>query len=539
VWPTLSESRRRANALGRDRAGFGVAMQGHEWPQWRFLGAVLLTLLLPLGAGAEQPLSVIDWITERPPAAATHPILNEPPVSATIGNSAINVTPLGAAVVAVGLVPGNVTGLPDGLWQGSDADVLAGLIADVPVADYPAMQRLLYTLLLSEALPPAGSDEAEVMLLARVDRLLELGATDPAQALIEHAGARDNAARFARWFDATLLNGDEDKACATLADAPHLAPDYAARIFCDARTGDWQTAALMLESVHALGVLPPADLALLDRFLSPGIFEGAPPLPVPDGPDPLTFRLFEAIGERLPTASLPRGFATVDLRDVAGWKAQLEAAERLTRIGALGPNRLLGLYSERRPAASGGIWDRVRALQHFETALKTDSAEAVAKTLPKVWHVMRAVRLEVPFAGLFGERLSTVKSDDPGTRSLIWHIALLGLDYEAPARTPPDDSARTRYLAALAQGAPGREPAPDASAEAISEGFAATPPPNLQRLLDAGQLGEAILRAMKLMDSGARGNPGDLADALATLRAVGMEDTARRAGLQLMLLERR
>ena len=49
---------------------------------------------------------------------------------------------------------------------------------------------------------------------------------------------------------------------------------------------------------------------------------------MPGAPDPLTFRLFETIGERLPTAALPRAFAHADLRDVAGWKAQIEAAER-------------------------------------------------------------------------------------------------------------------------------------------------------------------------------------------------------------------
>ncbi len=496
---------------------------------------------MPVHALAQQPLSVIEWITRKPPDGFTSPVLLEPPVSDPTRQTTIDVSPLDALAVPVGLVPGKVTGLAPDLWLDSDADVLAGLIGGVAVADYPAMQRLLYSLLLTESLPPPGREAGETLLLARVDRLLELGATDPAQALIELAGATRTPARFARWFDATLLNGDEDKACAELASAPHLAPDYAARIFCDARRGDWQTAALTLETVHALGLLPGADLDLLDRYLSPDIFEGAPPLPVPDGPDPLTFRLFEAIGERLPTASLPRGFATVDLRDIAGWKAQLEAAERLTRIGALGPNRFLGLYSARRPAASGGIWDRVAALQRFETALETNNPEALAKTLPLVWREMRNARLEVPFALLFAGRLSArpeaQPAPDPATAKLIWHIALLSHDYATPAQNPPDDQ-RSKFIAALALGEPGKIPAPDAIARAITDGFSADPPQPVQRLLDAGRLGEALLRAMMLMHSGARGNPGDLAGALATLRAVGMQDTARRAGLQLMLLER-
>lgn len=494
----------------------------------------------------QQPLSAIDWIGQKPPAGFENPVLMEPPVSVTGLYPTINVSPLAELAVPVGLVPGSVTGLPIGLWSGSDPDDLAALIAGIPVADNPAMQRLLYTLLLTEALPPGDGTAEEVLLLARVDRLLKLGATDPAQALIQLAGPTENAARFARWFDATLLTGDEDSACAALTRAPHLAPGYAARIFCDARLGDWRTAVLLLETAHALELLPKPQLALLDRFLSPDIFEDAPPLPVPDAPDPLTFRIFEAIGERLPTASLPRAFATADLRDVAGWKAQLEAAERLTRIGALGPNRLLGLYTDRLPAASGGIWDRVAALQRFETALRSNSGDALAKTLPGVWEAMRAARLEVPFADLFADRLAalaTVESAppvDPATRMLVWQIGLLSQDYETVARTPPDSHRRSAFLAAIARGEPGLVPAPDHMGQAIAEGFSSTarPPIEVQRLLDSGQLGEAILRAMTLLNSGAQGNPADLSKALASFRAVGMEDTARRASLQLMLLER-
>jgi hypothetical protein len=43
---------------------------------------------------------------------------------------------------------------------------------------------------------------------------------------------------------------------------------------------------------------------------------------------------------------------------------------------------------------------------------------------------------------------------------------------------------------------------------------------------------------MTLFSRGAEGNLGDLSAALALFRTVGLEDTARRAALQLMILER-
>lgn len=502
--------------------------------------AFVFCLFVPAVGLAQQPLSAIDWLNQTPPVNLPGTVLLEPPVSKSGLQPEIEVTPLEALTPPLGLVASNVTGLPVDLWTGSDPDRLADMISRLNVRGSPAMQTLLFTLLLSETRAPQGAEAGEAMLLARLDRLMQLGAVDPTQALVQLAGPTDTKARFQRWFDATLLTGDEDRACGALIAAPYLSSDYADQIFCKARLGDWQSAALTLETAHALELLEAEELALLDRFLSPDIFEDAPPLLQPQRPDPLTFRLFETIGERLPTASLPRAFATADLRDVAGWKAQLEAAERLTRIGALTPNHLLGLYTDRQAAASGGVWDRVRAVQRFETALGTGNEAAIGKALNTVWTAMQDVQLEVAFAELFADQLAIQRFADPDTASLSWRIRLLADTYEDAARKPPSNSQMHSFLAALAQGDPGRAFAPNKQAQAIADGFADGPdlPDAAQRKLDNGQLGEAIMMAMDLFTRGARGNPADLTAALATFRYVGLEDTARRAALQLMLLGR-
>ncbi|MFS4583178.1 hypothetical protein [Phaeobacter sp. C3_T13_0] len=487
----------------------------------------------------KDPLAAIDWLaTPAPDADLPGTVLLEPPVAGSARRPEVTVTPLASLVAPIGLVKPASTGLPVDLWRGSNTEELAALLAAVQVRKSPAMQSLMFTLLLSETRPPTES--SETLLLARIDRLMDLGAPDPAQALAEQAGPTRSKGRFERWFDATLLTGDEQIACRAVQDRPDLAPDYAARIFCAARLGDWPTAALLLETAHALDLVDNRQLDLLDRFLNPDVFEDAPPLRAPKSPDPLTYRLYETIGERRPTANLPRAFAAADLRDVAGWKAQLEAAERLTRIGALNPNQLLGLYSERSPAASGGIWDRVAALQRFETALETRSPEAVSKTLPTVWRAMKTARIETAFADLFADQLARIPLD--GTAAdLAWRIRLLAPTYETASHSPPQTRGRAAFLAAVAQGAPTAELAHSGVEQAIAAAFVADSnvPHKLQRLLDNGQLGESILRSMQLFARGADGNLGDLTDALATFRAVGLEDTARRAALQLLLLDRR
>jgi hypothetical protein len=249
---------------------------------------------------------------------------------------------------------------------------------------------------------------------------------------------------------------------------------------------------------------------------------------------PLLFRLYEAIGEPQTTRQLPRAYAVADLRDLAGWKTQLEAAERLAVTGAIPANRLLGLYSARDPAASGGIWDRVSAIQRFETALRTRSTEAIAKSLPVAWDAAQSVGLEIIFAELFAGAIDRYDLEGDAGR-IAQAIALLSPEYQRAARdprTPP-------FLAAISRGEIDTVRADNPREAVILAGFdRANARRDLTEMARNSRMGEAILRALVLLDDGAAGDPVALTQALATLRVFGLEDTVRRAALQILLLER-
>lgn len=495
------------------------------------IGLAVTCLIWGGSARAEAPLSIIDWLGTEERSGPQ----SAPPVTETAVQPQIEVQPLDRSAPPIGLVPPSVTGLPVTLWQNSMPEMLTRLIETAPVTGHAPLQSLLYSMLLTEAIPPGGPEGAQALTLARIDRLLDLGAIDPAKALIEQAGPTRSPALMTRWADMAFLSGSEDEVCATLAQRPYLAPDRETLIFCTARRGDLNAATLLFDISLVLDDLDPRIAPALDRFLHPELFEDAAPLSQPRAPRPLTFRLFEAIGERVPTASLPRRFAVADLRDVAGWKAQLEAAERLARTGAIPSNTLLGLYTERLPAASGGVWERVAAIQRFETALQTRSADAVTKTLTEAWDHMERAGLLVPFADLFATQLAEIglTQGEPQRRAL--EMALLSPEYEALSRRYTPQAPLDRFLVALAQGTPEAAPAPSALAETIVAGFSA--PPDLPRGLSADRLGETILRAMVLFNRGAEGNLRDLRDAIGVFRALGLEDVARRASLHLMIRE--
>lgn len=495
----------------------------------------LAALLLPGAALAETPLSAIDWLNQPAPVSVAQPLMQplaEPPSTTGVTVPSVTVMPLDdVRADAVGLLPSSTTGLPRSVWSASEAETLVAQLSRLGDVPLPAVQALYYTLLLAEADPPADAEKNARFLRARVDALRRYGAVDAALALLERAGA-DTPLLFGDWLDLALLKGTENDPCRALADTPDLSDSYAARIFCISRAGDWPTAALTYDTANAIGALDAHESQLLAQFLDPETADAAD-LPPPRRMTPLIFRLFEANGMPLPTRNLPREYAVADLRGTMGWKAEIEAAERLARSGALPANRLLGLYTSREPAASGGVWERVRAVQAFEAALASGDPSAISAKLADAWTLMRDNGLAVVFAALYGDELAALENPS----ALAHEVALLSPAYESAANAGQTTGRRLDFLDGLAKGMPDPELAATPAEAAIARAFTTRDlPPDHAGLLREGRLGQAILAAADQLQGARPGQSRDLEAALATLRVVGLEDVARQAALQLLLL---
>ena len=502
--------------------------------------ALFVAAMVGVGAArAEEPLSAIDWLSQSVATPAALPRV-EPPVASAVGRGKITMAPLSDVNPdALGLMPAARAGLPRDFWGASRSSDLARLLRSERPDTLPAVRSLLQSILLAELKPPVDSDPQAALFLARVDKLLDMGALEPALALLE-LQKKPRPEPFRRWFDVSLLLGEEDTACRVMRETPQIAPTFPARVFCLARGGDWAAAALSMRTGQTLGTIAPDMADLLARFLDPDLFEDEPDLPVPDRPSPLVFRLMEAIGQPLHTQTMPVAFAQADLRSNSGWKARVEAGERLARIGAIPANRLLGLYSEQAPAASGGVWDRVKAVQAFEAAMDARDVGAVSQTLPAVWAHMVEQELEVPFADLFAPRLASLDLD-VGADPLAFRIELLSQGYERAAASRTARDGTEAFLIAIARGDIRETRPPDQLGVAIAAAFAqdARPSEALAQLLAEKRLGEAVLIAIEKVTAGASGDLRDVTDGLTLLRTVGFETVARRAALELLLLERR
>jgi hypothetical protein len=196
---------------------------------------------------------------------------------------------------------------------------------------------------------------------------------------------------------------------------------------------------------------------------------------------------------------------------------------------------VLGLYTQRKPAASGGIWDRIAALQDFEAALRDGDRARLSRALPPMWRGMQAAGLEVVFSDLFAEALAEQRLT--GTAAEIaFHMELISRSYET-APLPPNASQRARFLASLARGMPDPELADTDMARAVAEAFGpeAQPTPGLRELGPAA-VGLTLLDVLADTAAAGRGDLTALRSALADLRVLGLEDIARRSALQALIL---
>ncbi|SDE26848.1 hypothetical protein SAMN05421538_105108 [Paracoccus isoporae] len=518
------------------------------------LAAFGLSLLLAATPALPQsgPLSANDWLRSGgaapanssawrpgdpvPPDAARlrkpvrRPATPEavPDIADSAAAIPVGVRRLGAADPdGAGIISARQAGLPERFWDGTEMDTALGLIRADPAL--PAAAQVARRIIEAQLPPPARSNAAQTgtFFAARVDQLIAQGALPSARDLLQGAG-QDNPETFRRLFDLSLLLGGEDRVCARMERAPGISDDPAARIFCLAQSGDWPAAATLFLGASRLGMVAPETEVLLRHYLDDASVDGAETLPLPDPMTPLSFRLHEAIGQPLPTGNLGLSYAWADLDDRSGWKAQLEAGERLARAGVLPASTLHRLYAAQKPAASGGVWERAAAVQALEAALPTGDASRIGAALVTAFQRMEAAGLRDAFAAMTATRLDPALLGGEAARLALW-LRLWNGQTEATAAPQNELDAALLALATGGQPAP-LSPALGAFAPVFAGDLPDAPDPN-----GDSALAPALYGALADADAGLQGDVTRAARGIQMLRELGLLADARRIATQIAL----
>ncbi|HEU0221034.1 MAG TPA: hypothetical protein VFR34_02340 [Paracoccaceae bacterium] len=505
----------------------------------RFLPTASLLMALAQPAAAE-PRSAIPWLSDAlqtapdagpaalPPSAGIEVLrLDDPPSD------------------GVGLLSSRITGLPADLWGPTSLLRARRLILSVAGRGVPAAQELYRTLLLAATLPPKGRGPGAPLLRTRIDRLMQMGALEEAYELLVQSGL-STPDFLLRRFDIALLTGQEHRACDALLNRRDVQPTAAARIFCLARGDAWAEAVVALAVARESGEISPAEQALFARFLET---QETPPDAAVEPPEiltPLAYVMLLAIGagaEAAADTSLPVAFYHLDIGPNAPPRAQMLAAEHLVASGGLSYPLLFHAYRGGTPAASGGVWSRAEAVQELDAALASGDPHRVVRELPEADQLLGEIGLRVAFAREFAPYLAAMPAEAGFEPARMAALLLLG-GQAAAARRWIDETAPLRYRVAMAVADPAYpvEEAREGTLEhAALRAFRPERPdvPVLQELLALlaeGRTGEALLRALALLDARTEIEPGDLTAALHLLAAAGQGDAARRIAVETLLM---
>lgn len=460
-------------------------------------------LVLATSATAQSndtPLSAIDWLSQ--PTLA--PITTPTPQSETgVAPQEIEVMELdGPAARTVGLIPAPISGIPLDFWadQANDTPRLAQKLR--LNASLPAGHDLMVRILLSEA---EGDNQ---LISARARALIDRGAVAAAFNLLGQVQFSEPA-NFAAYVDAALLNAQYDPMCSQLLVNRALSTDDALYVFCLSRSNQWDKAVLNFFSLDTLDAFTPGMASLLAADLDPELADQVSPSPVdPQSLGALEFRLRESVGLSVPTQGLPLKFAPSDLRDVVGWKAQLDATERLASVGSLPATQLIETYSRGRKSASGGVWERVGVVQDFvdETNINPD--------YEALWNTSHAAGL----ASVVARGLATVISNTPArSDSQTTRLKFLVLAQKADLS-----------FGELAQafGVDG-----DEKVSLIREELAK--PLEVEAPLQSGQ----VLDALAMVAEGLEGDFNSFLSAVKLFRMIGMQPIAEQLAAEYLVLD--
>jgi len=220
-----------------------------------------------------DPASAIPWLTESLQAPLQ-------PNAETTSSTSTDIETISVQTLSdndrdgLGVLSSDVTGFPADLWGAQSAAKVLRLIKQTPYGGVPAVRDLFRQVLLAETSPPADISEPDSLFLARVDRLLEIGALSEAQALIALSGP-NTSELFRRWFDIGLLTNNADQVCSELDASPMLTRLPIA--FMHAELADYVPQRFRIEAGEVLvreGLLPPSVLFAAYREEEPAASGG-------------------------------------------------------------------------------------------------------------------------------------------------------------------------------------------------------------------------------------------------------------------------
>jgi len=545
-------------------------------------------------AAIDAPGPLLDAPVVDPPAPAP-----KPPGGASVDPRAVSFErqELSApAAESIGVLDIHQGGFAATLWTGTSAPVARALLARLPVdTESPTLRALARRLLLTAGPAPKGAQEAPSLAEIRVGRLLALGDAEAAAALADAspASVRGPGMASAR-VEALLLAGRTDAACAALPAIGDLGRDLSLneiQVLCQLIAGNSLAANFGLDMLRDR---KPADTAFIiaaDRAAGQPLAKGG--IHTLKDPTPVQLAALAAAKLPLPADAVetarPAALKAIAASADTAPEMRLAAAERAESLGLIDTGALhkvieavdfkpeelavplgradlqagprgLALLVRTAEAATAPAQAAELASKALELARARGRYATAARLLAPLLQHMSAQPPLVAFAPVVARALLTVgradaamvwldlathDADAAKAAAALWPLARVhNLGDSSPAAAAAWRQAAEPRRAAVAFGllAGLGQRIPDGELAPLLDLPAAAGPSAAQAFLLEGlardkSLGGTVLAALAAFDHLPldKADPVTLSRVVAALKAVGLEDEARRLAVEAML----
>ncbi len=345
-----------------------------------YLGLIIRVLVTP-SILASEPLSAIDWLAEKINDAPDFFTLQNEQISESQDiNNKIKIDQLpGISKNSVGFFSGNRLGLPINAWSGETEILLAKEVKKISISELYHLNRFLKRILLVEIDPPITQVDAPyagtAFLRSRISKLIDMGALDDAEALLEAASPLTEFGLLDLWTEVSFLTRRLDNFCEMILQSHNTKMVPSHRIVCLARSGDWNAAALALATYTSIGEIDNELETLLINYLD---HEAELDLVNKDiclEKSAILLYLCGFSGIRISDSELPVKFLYSNLSRSKSLRTRISTSEEFVKSGSLDPNVLFSNYRVKEPSASGGVWARAKIVQNVDKSLNASDVE--------------------------------------------------------------------------------------------------------------------------------------------------------------------
>ena len=309
---------------------------------------------------------------------------------------------------SLGIIPSNITGIDTDIWRKVNEQTLYNELQSLPDLQFHSAQTFLKRVLISETNPPLLSKKSRLSgslyLIARLDKLIKIGALDEAESLINQV-AQINSDLFIRLSKISFLTGRLGPMCDKLNKQPSLSNDLSVRVICLSKLNDWNAAVLILSSAVSLNLLDKNREMLLINYLDPDVsLQTTLPFDYTNF-DEIDFylgNLAKNFNSKL-TDSVKYHYAShINNNNLVD---KILAAEALVTKKSISVSTLFDIYRSNTIEGSKGFWGRMRAIKNLDQNLERNNEQSVGIAIERTIEEMYLANLLFTLAPEYAAKL--------------------------------------------------------------------------------------------------------------------------------------